>query len=119
MLQVRKITKTENGEYVGVFGQGNANIISGADALAQILTHQLLTVKGELLQNVNYGVSWFEHDDPNTEQFLRDSQIKRIIMQNPYVERIMSFSSNLDRQNNIYNVEVKVQTSEGLLTLNL
>lgn len=119
MLQVRKISKNDNGEYVGVFGQGNANLISGGDALAQILTHQLLTVKGELLQNVNYGVSWFEHDNPNTEQLLKDTQIKRIIMQNPYVERIMSFNSYLDRENNIYNVEVKVQTTEGLLTLNL
>ena len=119
MLQVRKISKTDNGEYFGVFGQGNANFISGGEALAQILTHQLLTVKGELLQSVDYGVSWFEHDNPNTEQFLKDTQIKRIITQNPYVQKIMSFNSELNRENNTYNVEVKVLTTEGLLTLNL
>lgn len=33
MLQTRKIVKNKDGSYLAVFGQGNANMISGADAI--------------------------------------------------------------------------------------
>ena len=119
MLRTRKIEKGSNGEYVGVFGQGNADWISGADALAQIITHQLLTIKGELPTNISYGVSWFEHKNPNTEKILKDTQIKKILNDNPYVNRITNYKSSIDHEKNSMSVSFKVETTEGLLEINL
>lgn len=119
MLQTRKIVKNEDGSYSAVFGQGNANLINGANALAQILTHQLLTIKGELPTETNYGVSWLAHDNPNSDIQIKNSQIKNIIINNPYVIRIMEYTSNFNNQTNNFNVYVKVLTSDGILELNL
>lgn len=119
MLQTRKIYKNANNEYIGVFGQGEANLISGADALAQILTHQLLVVKGELKTDELYGVSWFSNENPDTYKILLDTQIKRTVTNNPYVRRIMSYNSKLDYNKNTMNVTIKVDTTEGLLEINI
>ena len=119
MLQTRKIVKNADGSYSAVFGQGNANMISGADALAQILTHQLLSIKGEIQTDTSYGVSWLTTDNPSTDIQIKNSQIKNIIINNPYVIRIMEYSSNFNSQNDTFNVYVKVLTSEGMLELNL
>lgn len=119
MVKTRKISQNEDGSYSGVFGQGNANWLYGGDALAQIIKHQLLTVKGELPTDESYGVSWFDHTNPNTEKILKDTQIKRIINSNPYVYRIVEYNSVIDYEHNTMNVRVKVETTEGLLEINV
>lgn len=119
MLRTRNIINTDDGSYVGIFGQGNANWISGGEALAQIITHQLLTVKGELPTNENYGISWFDHSNPQTEKVLKDTQIKKIINDNPYVYRILEYRSVLNLEKNTMNVYVKIETTEGLLEINV
>ena len=119
MVKTRKITKTEDGAYVGIFGQGNANWLTGGDALAQIITHQLLTIKGELPTDEDYGVSWFDHSNPQTEKILKDAQIKKVINDNPYVYRILQYNSVIDLEKNTMNVTVKIETTEGLLEINV
>ena len=119
MVRTRKITKNADGSYSGVYGQGNANWVTGGDALAQIITHQLLTIKGELPTNENYGVSWFDHSNPQTDKVLKDTQIKRIINDNPYVYRILEYRSVVDLERNTMEVYVKIETTEGLLEINV
>lgn len=119
MLQTRKIEKNTDGSYCGVFGQGNANFITGGDALAQILTHQILTVKKELKTNVDFGVSWFDKTHGLNGKTIIDTQIKNIIISNPYVKRIMSFQSTFNNATQTYNLITKILTTEGLLLLTL
>lgn len=120
MLAVRKIEKSaQNGNYFGIFGQGNANIITGGDALAQILTHQILTVRGELKTRTDYGVDWFNQKDPNNVKTIFDAQIRNIIISNPYVVQIISFNSTYDPNLSLYTLRTELVTTEGRLELSL
>lgn len=119
MLKTRKIIKTSSGNYSGVFGQGNANFVYGVDALAQILTHQILTIRGELKTRTDFGVDWFNRTDTQNEKIILDTQIKNIIHNNPYVKTILSFNSFLNTNTNTYNLNFKASTTEGLLEVNI
>ena len=118
MLKTRKILK-DNSNYTGIFGQGNANFISGAEALAQILTHQILTIRGELKTRVNFGVDWFTHKAVGNEKLQIDNQIRNVIINNPYVKSILAFESTFNPQTNMYNLSFKADTTEGLLSVNI
>lgn len=125
MLRTRKIVKITDttasnfGQYVGIYGQGSSEFIYGADALAQILTHQILTIRGEFTNQVNFGVDWFTKATPTRLKSIYDSQIKQLLMDNPYVNTIMSFDSNYVSATNTYTVELSVDTTEGLLQISI
>lgn len=120
MLKTRKIILNANSEYVGIYGQGNANWVYGAEALAQILTHKLLTVLGELPTRALFGVSWFDNKYPaNEKKVLYDTQIRAILSTDNYVERIISFNSVYSTENGTYSASIEVLTTEGLLQLNI
>lgn len=119
MLKTRKIIKNADGTYSGVFGQGSANFIYGADALAQILTHQILTLRGELKTRTDFGVEWFKNNNASEQKVLLDTQIKNILNDNIYVSNILSFISNYNLQTNTYNATIKVETTDGMLELQI
>lgn len=119
MLKVRKIIKNTDGAYEGVFGRGTANFIYGGEALAQILTHQILTLRGELKNQTDFGVSWFSNENANQQKVLLDTQIKNILNNNIHVSNILSFSSNYNLQTNTYNATIKVETTDGMLELSI
>lgn len=123
MLKTRAITKITNtnatnyGQFQGVLGQGKSNFIYGADALAQILTHQLLSIRGEITNKINFGVNWFADNTPTTTKNMFDIQIQTILNENIYVKSIMSFKSEYSSQTNTYSAKIKVDTTEGLLNI--
>lgn len=125
MLKTRKINKIPSsssqqyGYYEGIYGQGDSNFIYGADALAQILTHQILTIKGEIDINADYGVNWFTKNAGSSQKVLLDSQIKEILLNNVYVNSIVEFNSSYTADTNTYNVSFTVNTTEGLLSISL
>lgn len=118
MLKTRKIVKAQdNGEYggyVGAYGQGQGNFIYGADALAQILTHQILSVRGEIRSRTDFGVDWFKK---GATKNLFDTEIRQILTNNRYVKSILSFNSKL--VNNNYTLTFRVDTTEGLLQISI
>lgn len=123
MLKTRAIVKDRSissyGQYKGIYGQGDRDFIYGADALSQILTHQILSIRGEITNRVNFGVDWFINYTPTTKKFVLDTQIKEIIRNNYYVNNILSFKSTYDVKNNIYTVQTKLDTTEGLLMITI
>lgn len=123
MLKTRAIAKDKNvtsyGQYKGIYGQGDSNFIYGADALAQILTHQLLSVRGEITNRVNFGVDWFVSYNPLVKKIILDTQIKEILRNNYYVNNILSFKSTYNSENNTYVVQTKLDTTEGLLLITI
>ena len=119
MLKVRKIIKNTDGTYNGVYGQGEANFVYGADALAQILTHQILTLRGELKTRTDFGVEWFKNNNASEQKVLLDTQIKNILNDNIYISNILSFISNYNLQTNTYNATIKVETTDGMLELQI
>lgn len=119
MLKARKIIKNSDGTYSGVFGQGSANFVYGAEALAQILTHQILTLRGELKNQTSFGVNWFNNQNATQQKVLLDTQIKNMLNDNIYVSNILSFNSNYNLQNNTYNATIKVETTDGMLELSI
>lgn len=120
MLKTRKIILDDNGDYIGVYGQGEANFITDAEALAQILTHKLLTIKGELPTRASYGVSWFDNTyTGNEKKLLYDTQIRDILTTDNYVDRIESFESNYTPSTGVYTATISVLTTEGLLQINI
>lgn len=119
MLKCRKIILNNDGTYEAIFGQGRLNFLYDAEALAQILTHQILTKKGELKTKINYGVDWFSNIDPINLKTIYDTQIKNILTSNIYVTAILSFNSEYNLQTNTYNAKIKVSTTEGMLQLNI
>lgn len=123
MLKTRKIIRSNTadtfGQYQGIYGQGASNFIYGGEALAQILTHQILTVKGELKTRTDYGCDWFSIDYGSDKKIILDTQIKDILINNVYVDSIVSFDSEYNNQNGTYTANIKVLTTEGLLELNI
>lgn len=116
MIKTRKIVKdSETGNYVGMFGRGNANWIYGLDAFAQIITHQIMTIKGELKTKTDYGVSWFEKENQGRTKTLFDTQIKRIIVENSFVLQVNKFESNIDIDKNSYSLYTEITTTDGTI----
>lgn len=123
MLRTRKIVKINDassnqfGQYKGVYGQGESNFVYGEEALAQILTHQILTIRGEFSNRTNFGVNWFSNLSAKDQKTIYDSQIKQILVENPYVEALISFSSTYEPTTNNYSANFTLQTTEGRLQL--
>lgn len=125
MLRTRKIVKITNpdatnlGQYEGIYGQGKSNFIYGADALAQILTHQILTIRGELSNRIDFGVDWFKKGQASQIKSMYDAQIKQILIDNIYVNSILTFTSEFTNTTNTYTASFSVDTTEGILQLSI
>lgn len=123
MLKTRKIVKfdvynnSSYGGYQGIYGQGASNFIYGADALAQILTHQILTIRGELKDRTDYGIDWFKKDIGSNTKILLDTQIKNLLINNFYVNNILLFESSY--KDDQYSLNIKLATTEGLLQITI
>lgn len=114
MLKTRKYILTENGAYQGVYGRGDGNWVYGGEALAVILTHKLLSVRGEILNHADFGITWFKQSDYK-QTF--DTQIRQMVLADERVISILDFNSNLDLQNREYRAKLLANTTEGLLQL--
>lgn len=125
MLKTRKINRiieadtSHYGNYQGIYGQGDSNFIYGADALAQILTHQILSIRGEITNKTDFGVDWFSRNAGDNQKVVLDTQIREILLKNPYVRSILTFVSNYNANSNSYTLNFTIDTTEGLLQINI
>ena len=82
--------------------------------VADDLTQKLSIIENELWWNINYGLPLI---DKLTSKQLLDNAIMKIILSQNDVEDIKSFTSSLT--NRVYHAQIEVQSSFGLVSLEI
>ena len=112
-----KTLATDNNNDLYVDAGGSIAIVSDIDALANISKNAVLTNRGELTYNVQFGIPYMETifaDLANTDIF--QASIIQTLESLEGVERISSFSFEIN--NGIYSYQVEETTKFGTVILN-
>ncbi|RKS86919.1 hypothetical protein DES39_0125 [Orbus hercynius] len=91
-MRVRELDRNHD----WTFGRGNANYLSGSDAIAQSIKTKLYALKGDWIFDLNSGIAWFDYLDknPNAQQLAID--VRTEILKVSGVLEITEFDIKLD-----------------------
>ena len=90
------------------------NYSENQEAIKDTLTQRLSVIKEELWYNVNYGIPLFEK---YKSKGIIDSYVIKEILNLENVKNILEFSSQVN--NNNYYLKVKINTSYGIIEINI
>jgi hypothetical protein len=103
-------TLSPDGDYM--FGQGNSCFLSGRDAVAQAILTRLKMFQGEFWEDTADGLPFFKSMAGQFDKDLIDMTVRSRILNTPGVNRVVSFSSSINRLRN-YRLECTVETNYG------
>lgn len=97
---------------------GDLKTISGKEAYGAIIRSALLTVRGELQLDLAQGIPYFEtvFSSIAYENYWKDAVRKRILAF-PFVNRIVSFTSNMDTRSRLMSFVIEIDTDDGITTI--
>lgn len=111
-MKYRKLS--EDGDYT--FGQGNANFLTGSDAILQAIKTKILLLKGEYWEDVNDGTPLFDDilkkrsDDAARNAI--DIVVKNRIMEVEGVTSVSNFISKIEDRRYIATIDVQTIYSD-------
>lgn len=112
-----KTIATDNNNDLYIDDGGSIAIVSDIDALANISKNAVLTNKGELTYNIQFGIPYMETifaDVANTDIF--QASIIQTLESLEGIERVSSYSFEIN--NGIYSYQVEETTEYGTVVLN-
>ena len=130
-MQCRRIMRTNDGVrhivWFGSYGKnadGTAkffnvddkhdNYSDERDAVADSLTQRLNVIRGELWYSMKSGLPLTEKQ---RDKGIVDAAIIDIILSHPDVSKILSYESVVDKDTNIYSIDIKILSTYGELEL--
>lgn len=99
-----------------VFGKGRQSFVRDLEGLKVDLITRLKSWKGDCFFDTAAGVDYNNFLDIGTQEFL-ERDIKRVILQTPDVIKIISFASELNRNDRNLTIETEIVTIYGDLNL--
>lgn len=109
-MRVRK--QDQNGDYV--FGSGQEDFYKDSpDGVAQIVQTRLLLFRGEWFLDSQEGTPYLQGVIGKSDEQVRDDIIKQRVLNTEGVLRIVSYESNLDRENRKLSVSLTIDTIYG------
>lgn len=97
---------------------GDLVLVSDGDEVAQCAGIRLLTIQGEWFFDYTKGLPWFDNLLTTTTSYEQKVQlIKKAIRETPGVNRILTFSFGIDRENHKAEVEFEADTIYGIVSL--
>lgn len=88
-----------------------------ADALANLIKHRLYLFKGEYLLDINEGTDYRGKILGKKEEFARESEIKRVIIETPKVEEMTHFDVTRNLTKRTMHVSCGVLSELGLIEI--
>lgn len=97
---------------------GDIKMVGGKEAYGAIIRSALLTVRGELQLDLEQGIPYFEtvFSSIAYENYWKDAVRKRILAF-PFVNRIVSFTSNMDTRSRLMSFVIAIDTDGGITTI--
>lgn len=99
-----------------VYGAGDNNFVFDNEAVATLLNTRLLTFKGEIQRNIDFGIPTLE-DWKSLDQDDLDIEIADVVLETAGVKEITSFVSTLVGTD--YSASINVKTDFGELEVRI
>lgn len=111
--------KLENNDIV-VTPDGDITFtLNKAELARQWLQTRLKTLKGEWFLDITQGIDWLTLLSKRNSYLEVDTAIKKVILLSPYIVKLLSYSTELDRENQKYSVTFSAQVEDGeVITFN-
>ena len=114
-IRVRRL----NTDWEPVYGGGQKDYLTDADAVAQIIVTRLKLWLAEWWEDQKDGLPMIQKilGRPKTDKILIDRLIQKRISQTPYVTGIASFQSSFNSITRAYSCNTTVYTQFGLIAI--
>lgn len=100
------------------FGQSlNNYLFDSPEAVGQVVVTRLKLWQGEFWLDLNAGTPWFQQILGKSPAPTRDSAIRQVILQTPFVTGLTNYSSTVDLRTRALTVSCTVQTAFGATTI--